>query len=185
MRWRDVLSALAKPQADGSITTDVKPEKILSELAASKGCRMPFTNVMNVLAKDEWRIVRQVELTRVGTNEKVPCVSLGHDVLGAVLERWSESRKMDRSGLRPGLVILGVVIVVVSLSLPQFVDPLAEYKYTTWLSLLSKYKVVGVAFGICIGMLAAVPNSRRFQFLYRPIYGLVSELRGLWRLAGT
>lgn len=100
MRWRDVLSALAKPQADGSITTDVKPEKKLEELAHSKGCKMKVKKVMEVLGRDEWRIVRFVELTKVTTNEKVPCFSLGHDVLGAVLERWSEGRKRDRSGLR-------------------------------------------------------------------------------------
>jgi hypothetical protein len=181
MRWRDVLSALAKPQADGSITTDVKPEKKLEELAHSKGCRLKFKEVMGVLGKEEWRIVRSVELTKVMTNEKVLCFSLGHDVLGAVLERWSEGRKRDRSGLRPGMVVIGAVFIGLAFLLPQYIK---ELNFTDT-HLLSIYKWLAVALGAVIGLLAAVPNNHRFQFLYRPIYGLASDLRGLWRIART
>ena len=179
VRWRDVLSGLAKPQADGSVTTDVKPAKILCEVAALRGCKMPFGKVMDFLQQDEWRIVRPVELTKMASNEKVPCYSLGHDVLGAVLERWREARKKDRTGLRTALGIWGVIIGLLFWLLPRFLDPRVALGY------IPRYKVAGVVVGFCVFLLAWIPDSRRFRFLYRPVYGYASDLRSLRRLVGA
>jgi hypothetical protein len=180
MRWRDVLSELAKPQADGSITTDVKKADILSDTAKFRGCKIPFDTAMIFLAKDEWGIVRSVELTLVNTDRKLQCYSLGHDVLGSVLERWRVGRQKDRTGIRKALVFWGVAIVILSLYLRNLFPALHLSA-----SFFSKAKIAGLILGVCVALLAAIPDSRRFRLLYRPVYGLISDFRGLRRLSGA
>jgi len=176
MRWRDVLSALAKPQSDGSITTDVKLASALSELAENRGCRMTFEEVMTFLAREEWKIVRPVELTKVATNEKVQCYSLGHDVLGGVLERWRLGRQKDRTGIKKALIIWGVLISISSLYLMfQF-----SRMQVGWF-----IGIAGIVLGISLGLLAAIPDTKRFSVLNRSIYGFFSNLRGLQRLGNV
>ena len=180
MRWRDVLSELAKPQADGSITTDVKKASILSERAKLRGCKIPFDTAMSFLAKDEWRIVRPVELTLVTTNQKLPCYSLGHDALGSVLESWRIGRQKDRTGIRKGLIVWGLVIVILSFYLRSLFP-----EWLTTLTLISRAKIAGIILGACVCLLAAIPDSKRFRLLYRAVYGLISDFRGLRRLGGS
>lgn len=180
MRWRDVLSELAKPQADGSITTDVKRAEILCETAKFRGCKMPFEQVMSFLARDEWRIVRPVELTQVTTSVKLQCYSLGHDVLGSVLERWRNGRQKDRTGIRKGLVFSGVLLIIVSFYVASLLPEMG-----VGAALLSRARVAGIVLGVCVCLLAAIPDSRRFRLLYRPVFGLVSDLRGLQRLTSS
>ena len=181
MRWRDVLSELAKPQADGSVTTDVKLAKALAEKADLRGCKMSFESVMSFLAEDEWRIVRPVELTKVigPTNEKLLCYSLGHDVLGGVLERWKNSRRKDRSGIRKGLIFLGVAVVIASFVMAALLSEVGVRAE------ISAARVAGIVLGAVICLLAAIPDNKTFRLLYRPIYGFISDLRGLQRLGSS
>ena len=182
MRWRDVLSELAKPQADGTVTNDVKPAKALSETAELRSCRLPFDDAMKFLLKDEWKIVRPVELTRP-TGEKVPCYSLGHDVLGGVLESWKDGRRRDYHELRKALIAWGVVFILFSLAMtaPAVVSILKSVGLP---QVLLKARFLVLALGGIFLILAAIPDNRRFKFLYQPVYGAFSNLSGLRRLPG-
>jgi len=179
LRWRDVLSELAKPQPDSTVTTDVKTEKVLVELAALKACRLPFDKTMQFLQKDEWKIVRPVEL-RKPTGEKVPCYSLGHDVLGGVLDAWKAARVRDRRQVRQGLLWMAAAFVIASFVVNA--DQLRK------LGLAQPLDAIRILLWVLAGAsmaLAAIPDNRAFAFLYRPIYGFLTELSGVRLLPGA
>jgi energy-coupling factor transporter ATP-binding protein EcfA2 len=178
MRWRDVLSELVKPQADGSVTTDVKPAKILFETAETQGCRMPFDSVMTFLEKDEWRIVRSAEVRELNTNAKIPCYSLGHDALGGVLERWRLGRHKDRLGIRKTLYSYGVVLILGSFFAAPF---LAKIVGNT--ASVVRNALIGAGFAFCL--LAAIPDRKGFRLVYRSVHGFLTNLSALPRLYGA
>jgi hypothetical protein len=180
MRWRDVLSELTKVHVDGSITTDVKRASVLQETADFRGCKLSFGAVMDFLEKEEWRIVRRVELTTANSTKKLECYSLGHDVLGTVLDNWHKARRHDRGALRTGFIIYGVGIIAATVGLSLlFRSALGEIVPPRL------FMAVGVAVGSLVILLAAIPDSPRFARIYRPIYGFTSNVRALFRVRGS
>lgn len=176
MRWRDVLSELAKPQPDGSIATDIKKAKVLSETAKLQGCKMPFETVMDFLKKDEWKIVRLVEVIAVDTGEKVQCYSLGHDVLGGVLERWRVSRSKDSAVVRKSLIVYGIALAISPLVFNSTLAKAGEA------ALVIKILILSLSGALLL--MAAIPNRKGFRTVYRYVYGWLSNIMGIQRLGG-
>lgn len=84
VRWKEVLTGLAREQADGTITTDLKPAEVLQgELADS---RFPFESTTGLLTRT--RLLRETNVVDVSSGELVRCFGLGHDTLGIVLRNW-------------------------------------------------------------------------------------------------
>ncbi|MBV8846606.1 MAG: ATP-binding protein [Bryobacterales bacterium] len=182
--WRDVLSELAKPQADGTVTTDVKPTAKLAELAPLKGCKLPFEPVMEFLRKDEWKIVRPVDLTKPD-GAKIPCYSLGHDVLGGVLETWKAARKSDREQMRKSFLWVGLAVVGLSFTVNFWASLLVKLRIDS-ASLQSSLQIIqyaGFAIGIVYILFASLPeDSKAFANLTRAAYSTGSFFSAAKRL---
>jgi hypothetical protein len=65
-RWKDVLSTLAKDQADGTVTTEIIRTEILEEKAQRAGCVISFHELVEYLSRDEVRLLRPVPVTLLG-----------------------------------------------------------------------------------------------------------------------
>ena len=84
VRWKNVLHGLARMQADGTITTELKSEKDLRE--ELKESRLDFFDTTNRLILS--RLLRETNVVDAETGQLIRCFGLGHDTLGLVLRNW-------------------------------------------------------------------------------------------------
>jgi NTE family protein len=95
--WKNAMFGLTRAQPDGTVTTELKPESMLrNELATS---RLDFDRARAHFAAEDVRLLRKVEVVKAGTGTLVPCVGLGHDALGLVLQKWKLSAEQQNEGL--------------------------------------------------------------------------------------
>ena len=110
VRWRKVLSSLVKPQANGTVTTDVLSISDLQKDASERGCIILPQNMFGFLADEKRRILRGVAVTSVQTKNVIPCYSLGHDVLASALQAWYERDKLERKTVRTLRIFYGAIV---------------------------------------------------------------------------
>ena len=104
--WKQVLSTLARPQIDGTVTTDMKRSADLAENAKSLNCKLPFDAMMTMLCSEGHRLCRRVEIMRRGASDatigassrlsgagldRVVCFTLAHEALGLPLLSWGRN----------------------------------------------------------------------------------------------
>jgi NTE family protein len=93
--WKEALHQLARPQPDGTVTSDLKPAATLRKNLLLSG--LEFEHATDALASDEIGLLRQVNVVDANTGTLIPCFGLGHDVLGLVLHNWKLRHDRDRS----------------------------------------------------------------------------------------
>jgi hypothetical protein len=162
-RWRDVLSELAKSQADGTVTTEVIREDELKTVAEKVKCRLDYKETMDYLSDDDRRILRSVEKTDLTTNKTVQCYSLGHDAIGLVLRRWKITTQEVKAALTRGkrnALFMGVFVEVIGT---------IAFIFSKWVG-ISSIKWVGIAFMgyglplVLIGLLVRVDPSSKSSY---------------------
>jgi NTE family protein len=94
--WKNAMVGLTRAQPDGTVTTDLKPESMLREEVATS--RFNFDAARDRFASDDIRLLRKVDVVKAGTGTLIPCVGLGHDVLGLVLQKWKLGADQQREG---------------------------------------------------------------------------------------
>jgi tetratricopeptide (TPR) repeat protein len=107
--WKQVLSSLARPQIDGTVTTDMKRSADLAEIARSLNCKLPFDAMMTMLCSERHRLCRRVEIMRrvvsdanIGASSspsegglgRVVCFTLAHEALGPPLLKLGRSLEL-------------------------------------------------------------------------------------------
>ena len=98
--WKGAMFGLTRAQPDGTVTTDLKPESAFrAELAAS---RLDYVAAGDHFASEDVRLLRKVEMVNAATGALVPCVGLGHDALGLVLQKWKArtAQEADRPSIQ-------------------------------------------------------------------------------------
>ena len=146
-RWKEVLFRLVRMQADGSATTDIVKEEELLELISKKDCKMPGTDTLDYLGKDEVRILREVYVLDRETRDPVKCFSLGHDTLGLVLRRWKAVRDQTVARLTAsGKNMFKLAIVILALAVPAGILKAFGFKWMTWLDWSTV--ILGTVYGI-------------------------------------
>lgn len=92
--WKEALHGLARPQPDGTITTELKREFELRQ--DLQGSRLDFDRATAALTADNVRILRRVNVVDSHTGALIPCFGLGHDTLGLVLRNWKVRYDRER-----------------------------------------------------------------------------------------
>jgi NTE family protein len=92
--WKEALNGLARPQPDGTVTTELKQEALVC--AELKGSRLDFDRTVAILASDDVRLLRVVNVVDARTGVLVRCLGLGHDTLGLVLRNWKVRHDRER-----------------------------------------------------------------------------------------
>jgi hypothetical protein len=135
--------------------------------------------------KDERKIVRPVDLTQAGTGKKLASYSLGHDVLGGVLERWKQSRNDDYGSGRKGLVWSGATIVLVAFAMTSRYVIYVHFHYQRhWPTSFSLSGSCFFAAGRLSLLLAAIANSRPFAvYMAGSTPGSRAECINVFRIA--
>lgn len=96
--WKTAMHGLTRPQADGTVTTDLKPAKEMrGELVDSK---LDFDEAVSHFGSNDLRLLRQVDVVHAGTGTLIPCIGLGHDALGLVLQKWKLSAEQQPEEIR-------------------------------------------------------------------------------------
>jgi NTE family protein len=96
IHWKEVLHGLARIQADGTITSDLKSEKALAEELADS--RLDFKVTTDRLIAT--RLLRETSVVNAATGQLIRCFALGHDTLGLVLRNWKVLHE-SQIGLAP------------------------------------------------------------------------------------
>lgn len=120
-RWKQTLSHLARSQADGSVTTELRPEQEMIDIANAAYCKQPFASMMDTLCTDELRVCRRVEIMhrdlvignapqRDERDKPTVCYCLGHDAIGLALKQWEDVR--ERADLGKELLAVTMTIIV-------------------------------------------------------------------------
>jgi hypothetical protein len=151
-RWRDVLSTLAQPQVNGTVTTKVLPQDDLTAAAQAAGCSIRPRDMFSFLSEEKRRILRPVDVTQVMTKDVIRCYSLGHDVLASVLQVWREQGKRAES------LVFRFRLVCVVVGLASLADYLWWHKNWRW-------TVVAAAYAI----LALTPNWGPFRYFHNQL----------------
>lgn len=99
--WKYALSSLARPQPDGTVTTEMKLADDVAREARDAGCTIALEPMMEILCAEGHQLCRRIEVARriaPGTalypgasSEKATCYTLAHDALGPTLVRWREA----------------------------------------------------------------------------------------------
>ncbi len=174
LRWREILAELALEQPGGNITTDVVSRERLRKIAWRKGWRpakkgKQFDATVDLLADERWRILRPVQLTQKDTEEPIECFSLGHDVIGSVLQKWRRERHEASRTMRGGFWFWAIVILGGTLTFVQ--KPWLRYSF--------------LAIGGLLLLTALLPHDRKgFRWLYNRIYGFFLDFVQ-WQSAPT
>ena len=111
-RWRDVLSELARSQADGTVTSEVLREEDLQAVAIRVKCKLPFKDTVTFLADDNTRILRSLEKVDLTTNRHIQCYSLAHDAIGLFLRRWKVTQQERKAAATRGKRNVFVVAII-------------------------------------------------------------------------
>jgi NTE family protein len=93
--WKEVLCDLARPQPDGTVTTELRAEADLKK--SLERSRLDFKRTIGELTDDEIRLMRRVTVVNAQTGELVTCYGLGHDVVGLVLRNWKTRSQLERN----------------------------------------------------------------------------------------
>ena len=113
-RWYALLEQLVRVQVDGTVTTEQKTEKELTEEARRKGCEVDASKAIDFLADERKRILHRVSILDVNGEELTIC-SLGHDAIGLALNFWKtrsdeEARVVRRFRILFRILSVGVTV---------------------------------------------------------------------------
>jgi len=125
-KWRLVLANLVSIQQDGTVTTNVLPSAVLHSEARELGTAVPASDVLDVLASADVLLLRRVPLIDDRTGAVVDSYSLGHDVIGLSLHKWSTTYEETQKHLEqiarwrnygiPALCFVALLVVVYTLA---------------------------------------------------------------------
>ena len=160
-RWRRLLSALAKVQVDGTVTTEMRPTMDFIGDAKNANCLVAPREGIEFLARKENRILRDVMVYNAAQREEIPCVALGHDAIGLALTTGPSAKDVGERIVQ-NLASAGkfasflVVLAVVLFNLVYLISKLLwkdAIDSDTWMTL----NFVGLGYAILFGLLAAAP----------------------------
>jgi tetratricopeptide (TPR) repeat protein len=97
-RWKDLLFLLVTVAPNGGFLTKIVSQSELQRMSEEIGCKVNFTTMVEYLANENQRILREDRRpsgdTRSGEDALVPSLSLGHDAIALELSKWRDTRSL-------------------------------------------------------------------------------------------
>jgi hypothetical protein len=182
-RWRCVLLSLAKSQIDGTVTTEMVPVANFVEIVRASGCLIPAETAIQLLSKEENRILTEVKVYNSAQRQEIPCVALGHDAIGLALtlmalgenEAVGALSKIKSLSRLASFTILSVVVLIdIIAAIIYFFNPAAF-----GLESVALINFVGISYVILAFFIASAPPQAfvlSFEFS-ASIYGMLGFRR--------
>lgn len=114
-RWRDVLCHLVQGESDGTVRTRIIGIRELRDLAQENGVLADVADVVKRLSEPDVLLLRVV--AAIDSNDGIG-LSLGHDFIGMVLQRWKvaeQAARLDREKIR-GIRRRAVIVSLAAIS---------------------------------------------------------------------
>jgi tetratricopeptide (TPR) repeat protein len=97
--WKDLLNQLVVVEPDKRALTIIRSWEELRKGAEELRCKVDFKKMIDFLAEDAQRILREDRRTievpeSLGNSDTVYYYSLGHDAIAAALSKWRETREL-------------------------------------------------------------------------------------------
>jgi hypothetical protein len=97
IRWRKLLSTLVGRQEGGAVTTMIRTEGQLVDVAGEQGIQGNVRQLLDKFADEKWRLLRSMTIVAEGPESERRGYSLGHDAIAVALFQWSEAHeKLER-----------------------------------------------------------------------------------------
>jgi len=122
-RWREILYRLVRRESDGTVHTRIVTFKELREIAADEGSVASVDTVVAYLTQPEILLLRGVTVLSGAATDDTMRLSLGHDFIAMVLQRWKVAEeatefareriaKIRRRAFITGLSVASIIALV-------------------------------------------------------------------------
>jgi hypothetical protein len=99
-RGRDFLYMLVRRESDNSVHTDQFSLAKIREVAREIGLAVNVDGFVEYLSRDDILLLKEFSIPSASSVDERRMFSLGHDVIGVVLEGWLQRRKVERKAKR-------------------------------------------------------------------------------------
>lgn len=127
-RWREILFRLVRRESDGTVHTRIVSLKELRTIAAEQKAKAKLDDVIAYLTQPEILLLRAVTVVSGAGDDETGKLSLGHDFIAMVLQRWKTGEqeaqhareriaKITRNAFITGAAVVGAIAVIVFFTL--------------------------------------------------------------------